>query len=113
VVCEESRQVVLSLDDSFPHKHEWPGDDDVIRRLPFSPNSFVGLLSAVRPGAFKQAMDGRFNLVGVAYFALGRDAHELQPGAYREALVEGQPNERPDLLWASVVPDSGYHLSGG
>jgi hypothetical protein len=58
-------------------------------------------------------MDGRFNLAGVANFALGRDAHELQPGAYREALVESQLDERPDLLRASVVPDLGYHLSGG
>jgi len=44
---------------------------------------------------------------------MGKDAHELQPCAYREALVEGQPDERPDLLRASVVPDSGYHLSSG
>ncbi len=58
-------------------------------------------------------MDRRFDLVGVADFAMGRDAHELQPCAYREALVEGQPDERPDLLRASVVPDSGYHLSSG
>jgi hypothetical protein len=58
-------------------------------------------------------MDGRFNLAGVADFALGRDAHELQPGAYQQALVEGQPDERLDLLWASVVPDISYHLSGG
>jgi len=51
--------------------------------------------------------------VGLRHFAMGKDAHELQPCAYREALVEGQPNERLDLLRASVVPDSGYHLSSG
>ncbi len=89
MVHEESERVILSLDDGFPQEHERPGGDDVIGRLPFSPNSFIGFPSALRHGAFEQAMDGRFNLPGVADFALGRDAHELQPGAYREALVEG------------------------
>jgi len=113
MVREEFGRVVLSLDDGCPQEHERPGGDDVIGRLPFSPNSFVGFLGALRHGAFEQAMDGRFNLAGVVDFAMGRDAHELQPGAYREALVEGQPDECPNLLWASVVPDPGYHLSGG
>ncbi len=76
MVREESGQVVLLLDDGFPQKHERPGGDDVIERLPFSPNSFVGFPSALRHGAFEQAMDGRFNLAGVVDFALGRDAHE-------------------------------------
>ncbi|CAM6072920.1 unnamed protein product [Sphagnum tenellum] len=48
-------------------------------------------------------MDGRFHLAGVAGFALGRDTHELQLGAYQEALVEGQPDECPNLLWESVA----------
>jgi len=113
MVREESERVVLSLNYVFPQEHERPGSDDVIGRLPFSPNSFVGFPSALRHGAFEHAMDGRFNLAGVVDFALGRDAHELQPSAYREALVESQPDERPDLLWASVVPNPGYYLSGG
>jgi hypothetical protein len=37
----------------------------------------------------------------------------LQPRAYREALIEGQPDERPDLLKPSVVPYSGNHRGGG
>jgi len=40
------------------------------------------------------------------------DTHELKPGAYWETLVEGQPDERPCLPWASVVPDSCDHLGG-
>jgi hypothetical protein len=36
----------------------------------------------------------------------------LEPGAHREALVEGQPNKRAHLFWAGLVPDSRNHLRG-
>jgi len=40
------------------------------------------------------------------------DTHELKPGAYQKALVEGQPDERSYLPWMSVVRDFGNHLGG-
>jgi hypothetical protein len=51
-------------------------------------------------------------MAGVANFTLRRDAHELKPGANREALIEGQPDERPNLPRTGIVLDSGDHLGG-
>ncbi len=56
-------------------------------------------------------------MAGVTNFTLMRDAHELKPGANREALIEGQLDEcqldeRPNLPRTGIVPDSGDHLGG-
>jgi len=92
VVGEEIKRIVLAFIDDFPEEHERPGDVDVVERLPLFPNFFESSPGALRLRAFEKAMGGRFDLIGVADFALGGYAHELQPCGYREALVEGQPN---------------------
>jgi len=92
VVGEEIRQIVLSFVDGFPEEHEWPGDVDVAWRLPLFPNFFESSPGALCLRAFEKAMGGRFDLIRVTNFALGGFAHALQPCAYREALVEGQPD---------------------
>jgi len=43
---------------------------------------------------------------------MGGDPHELEPGAHQKALIEGQPDERAHLPWASVMPNSCNHLGG-
>jgi len=113
VVGEEVRRIFLAFVDSFPKKHERPGDVDVSRRLPLLPDFFERIPSALRLGAFKKIEGGGFNLIGVADLADGVESHELEPSANRETLVECQLDEGPDLLWTGVVLDSGDHLVHG
>ncbi|CAM6069644.1 unnamed protein product [Sphagnum tenellum] len=49
----------------------------------------------------------------VTHFALGRDPHELEPGADREALVESEPDENAHCPWAGVVLNFGDGLRDG
>ncbi|CAK9222858.1 unnamed protein product [Sphagnum troendelagicum] len=51
-------------------------------------------------------MNGRFDLVGVADVAMGRDAHELQPCANREALVEAKEGGVSKGRWSLPMPFS-------
>jgi len=113
VVREKPGRVVLILVGSFPKKHERPGDGIAFWRLPFASDFLVGFPSALCHGALEQAVPGSFSMSKFANFALRGNSHELKPGAYQEALVEGQLDERPYLLWACVVPDFGDHLGGG
>ncbi|CAM6004309.1 unnamed protein product [Sphagnum balticum] len=48
-----------------------------------------------------------------ADFAVGGDAHELQSGPHREALVEGEPDEGAHFSWAGVLPYPSNCLLGG
>ncbi len=48
-----------------------------------------------------------------ANLARGEDPHVLQPNAYREALVKGEPYESADLLGLGIMPDSGHNLRDG
>jgi hypothetical protein len=76
----------------------------------FGPHSFERFPSALRRGAFQQAMQCGFFRVEVANFAYRVNSHELQPGANREALVECQPYERSHLAWVRIVLEPGGHL---
>ncbi len=100
------------LDGRFTEEDKWPGDGNVVGRLPFGPHSFERFPGALRRRAFQQAMQCGFFRVEVANFAYRVNSHELQLGANREALVECQPYERSHLAWARVVPELGGHLCG-
>jgi len=113
VINKEVRRILLAFVDGFPEEHEGPRDVDVSRRLPLLPDFSERAPGALRLGALKKAVDGGLDLIGVANLAKGVNSHELEPSANREALVECQPDEGPDLLWIGVVPDSGDHLVHG
>ncbi len=113
VVRKKVGRVFFSLLDRFAQEHKRPGDVDVFGSLPLTPDSFEGNLSSLGHRAVEQAMSRGFDLVEVAHFAMGGDAHALKPRAYGEPLIEGQPGECLDLLRSSIVPDSGNHLGCG
>jgi hypothetical protein len=46
----------------------------------------------------------------IATFTGRRNSHDLKPGAYRQPVIEDQPDERPHFAWAGIVPHSGYDL---
>ncbi len=60
VVREELGGVVFLFGGGLPKKDEWPGDGDVLRRFPFSPNFLVSFPSALCHGAFKQTVLWQF-----------------------------------------------------
>jgi len=113
VISEEVQRILLAFVDGFPEEHEGPADVDVSQRLPLLPDFSERAPGTLRLGALKKAVDGRLDLIGVADLTEGVDSHELEPSANREALVECQLDEGPDLLWTGVVPDSGDHLVHG
>jgi len=112
VVDEEPWGVVVTLDGRLAQEGKGLVDLDVVRHLPFVPDSLVGLPSAPRHGALEEAMLRGFFGVGVVDFASRSDAHDLKPGSHWEALVEGQPDECAHLAWARVMPYPGDQLSG-
>ncbi len=112
MVSEEPGRVVVSLVGGFSKEDERLGGGEILRHFPFVPDFLEGLPGALHHGAFEYAVLRGFLCVGVADFAMRWDTHELEPGAHREALVEGQPDERAHLSWARVVPNSGDHLRG-
>ncbi len=89
VVSEEPGGVVLLLLDDFIEEHKRPGGGEASGRFPFFPDLLVGIPHALSHGAFEQAVLGRFFDSKVTDFALGRDSHELEPGANWESFVEG------------------------
>jgi hypothetical protein len=89
VVREEPKRVVFAFHDSFSEKHKRPGGGEAHGRFPFVPDFLVSIPRPLGHGALEQAVLGRFLGTGITNFALGRDPHELEPGANRETLVEG------------------------
>jgi hypothetical protein len=112
VIGEKLVRVVIVLGGHFAEEDERPGDGNVVGHLPFGPYTFESFPGTLCCEAFQQAMECGFFCVEIANFASRVNSDELQPGAYREALVERQPDERSHLTWARVVPKTGDHLRG-
>ncbi len=60
-----------------------------------------------------EAVLGGFREAEVTAFAVSLDTHCLEPGAHRQALVEGQLDERSDFAWASIMPHPCDDLGDG
>ncbi len=89
VVSVEAGRVVLAFDGGLSKQDEWPVDGDVLRSLPFLPDSLESHLGVLCERAVQEAMLGGLRGPDVACVAGGRDSHHLQPGPSRETLVEG------------------------
>ncbi len=89
VVSVEAGRVVLTFDGGLSKQDEWPIDGDVLRSLPFFPNSPESHPGMLRGRAVQEAMLGGLRGPSVTCVAGGRDSHHLQPGPSRETLVEG------------------------
>lgn len=81
-----------------------PGDVEAVGRPPFVPNTTESIPSLLKRGAFHEAMLGRVREPLVATLAGCRDSHNLEPSTNRQPIVKDQPDERPHLAWAGVVP---------
>ncbi|CAM6007809.1 unnamed protein product [Sphagnum balticum] len=110
VVCEEVGRVVFEFRGDFSQEDERLGQHEVTVSFPFDPYAFIGFPGNPSSGAVEKAVLRGFFGARVAHFALGGQAHELKPGANREALIEGEPNEGAHFSWASVVPYIGDGL---
>ncbi len=113
MVCEEPRGVIFLFDHRFPQERERPRDFQIVKSLPFRPESFVGFPGALRHGALQETMLRRFLLVVVAHLAERGKTHRLQPGPDWEASIENQLDERAHLLRVYVMPNSGRQLGRG
>jgi hypothetical protein len=58
-------------------------------------------------------MLGGFREAKIATFAGSLDTHCLEPGGHRQALIEGQPDERSDFARAGIMPHSRDDLGDG
>jgi hypothetical protein len=106
VISVEIGGIVLMFDYHLSKKDERPGECRDLERVPIFPDLLESLPSTLGKRAIQQVVLGGFRHSYVAYFARGGDPHELQLGAYWEALVEGQPDERAHLLREGAMPDS-------
>jgi hypothetical protein len=102
--------VIFSFKDGFTQHDEWPGESDVIGCSPFLPDIIKGLPSLFSEGTLEKTMLRGFRGLLRANLACGEDPHALQPDAYREAPVKGEPYESTDLLGLGVMLDSGHNL---
>jgi hypothetical protein len=81
----------------FTKESERPGDLDVSVGFPFDPEAFVGFPSELSPWAIEQAvLQGLFG-ARATDLALRGEAHDAEPGAHWEALVEREPYESARL----------------
>ncbi len=110
VVAMEVRGVVLFFEHGLPKKNEGPGNGEAVGRLPLTPDTKENTPGLLGRGAFHEAVSGRFLEPLVAAFAGGLNSHGLEPGAHRQLIVEGQPDERANLAGTRIVPHSGNDL---
>jgi hypothetical protein len=107
VVREEAWGVVFVFQGGFTKESKRPGDLDVSVGFPFDPEAFVGFPGELSLWAIEQAvLRGLFD-AQAANLALRGEAHDAEPGAHWEALVEREPYESARLSWASAMPNSG------
>ncbi len=104
MVAVEVRRVVLFLEDILAEKHKRLGDGEAVGHLPFLPDPHEGLPRKLGGRAVHETVLRGFQAPLIATFAWGGDAHFLEPGAHRQLVVEGEPNESIDFAWACVVP---------
>ncbi len=112
VVSLEVRGVVFLFEDGFPEKDEGPGDGDAIGSLPHFPSVTEGIPGILSGGAVEEAVLGRLEKALVTTFACGLEPHSLEPNAYREPFVEGQPDEGSYFAGTGVVPNPSHNLGG-
>jgi hypothetical protein len=111
VVAMEVGGVIFFFKDSLPKENERPGDVEAVVRPPFVPNAEESIPSLLGRGTFHETVLGRLRESLVAALAGRRDTHYLEPSTNQQPIVEGQPNKRPHLAWAGVMPHSGNDLS--
>jgi hypothetical protein len=70
VVCEEPQGVILLLDRRFAKQREGPSNLQIVKRLPFRPDSLEGFLGASRHGTIEEKVLRGFLRVRVTHFAL-------------------------------------------
>jgi len=112
VVSLEVQGVIFFFEDGFPEQDEGPGDGDAIGSLPHFPSATKGIPGVLNGGAVKEAVLGRLGETLVTAFAGGLEPHGLEPSAYREPFVEGQPDEGSYFAGTGVVPDPSHDLGG-
>ncbi len=112
MVSLEVRGVVFLFEDGFPEKDEGPGDGDVIGSLPHFPSATESIPGILSGGAVEEAVLGRLGEALVTTFASGLEPHSLEPSAYREPFVEGQPYEGSNFAGTGVVPNPSHNLGG-
>ncbi len=113
VVCKEVRHIVVELCDDFAKEHKGPSDLEVSVCFPFALDALESLPRVLSHRAVEQIVLGGLLSAGAANLVVGGDAHDLQPGSNREAVVEGEPDEGAHFLWAGIVPNSGNGLLRG
>lgn len=74
------------------------------------PDSKVGIPSVFGFIIIKKALLRRFKNLVRADLARKGDPHALQPGANREAGVQGEPDEGANLVGLGAVSKFGQHL---
>ncbi len=89
VIRQESRWVVFDFHGGFADDHKRPSDCEVALNFPLVPNSLDGLPCFLRRRAIKEAVLRGFLIPGATNLAMRGNAHDLEPGANRESLVEG------------------------
>ncbi|CAM6026276.1 unnamed protein product [Sphagnum balticum] len=110
VVRKEAGRVVFKFQGDFTKENKRPGQREVVMGFPFDPDTFIGFPGGLSPGAVEKAMlRGLFD-ARATHFALWGEAHEVEPGAYRKALIEGEPDEGAHFSWAGAMPYSGDGL---
>jgi hypothetical protein len=72
-----------------------------------------GLPSPFGEGTLEKTVLRGFGGLLCANLARGEDPHALQPVAYREAPVNGEPYESADLSGSGVMPNSSHNLCDG
>ncbi|CAK9233228.1 unnamed protein product [Sphagnum troendelagicum] len=97
----------------FAKEHKRLGDCEVAVGFPFALNALESLPRVLSHRAIEQTVSRGLLSTRAAHLAVGGDAHELQPGSNREALVKGEPDESAHFPWAGIVPNSGDGLLSG
>jgi hypothetical protein len=90
MVGVESGGVVFLFGGGLPEQNEGRGEGHVLRCLPFFLDPLKRVLSTLRGKAIEEGVLGIFRGPRIISIACGEDPHQLEPGAYREALVESQ-----------------------